>query len=59
MDPQHPGFAEECLQQSQAVGVLDAADRDLLDFLDVVLSASMKSEVGAEGVLNVPASTFR
>ncbi len=36
-DTRQPGFADECRRQSQVVAQADAADADLLDFLDAAL----------------------
>lgn len=37
-DTRQPGFAEECRRQSLLVAQADAADRELLDFMDAVLT---------------------
>ncbi|MEI4482793.1 MULTISPECIES: antitoxin MazE family protein [Phyllobacterium] len=37
-DTRRPGFAEECRRQSLLVAQADAADRELLDFMDAVLT---------------------
>jgi hypothetical protein len=34
LDAREPGFAEECLRQSRVVASADAADTELLEFLD-------------------------
>lgn len=36
-DTRRPGFAEECRRQSRRATIADAADPDLLDFLDEAL----------------------
>lgn len=36
-DTRRPGFAEECRRQSKLAAIADAADRDLLEFLDAAL----------------------
>ena len=36
-DTRRPGFIEECRRQSQVVAQADAADTDMLDFLDAAL----------------------
>lgn len=36
-DTRRPGFAEECLRQSRLAAKADAADQDLLAFLDDAL----------------------
>lgn len=33
-DTRRPGFAEECRRQSRLAAIADAADPDLLEFLD-------------------------
>ncbi|MCC2608742.1 MULTISPECIES: antitoxin MazE family protein [Rhizobium/Agrobacterium group] len=37
-DTRRPGFAEECRRQSRVVAAADAADPDLLNFLDEALA---------------------
>jgi len=37
-DTRRPGFAEECRRQSRLVAAADAADTDLLNFLDEALA---------------------
>ena len=37
-DARQPGFAEECRRQSLRVAAADAADRELLDFMDATLA---------------------
>ncbi len=37
-DTRRPGFAEECHRQSRLVAAADAADSDLLNFLDEALA---------------------
>lgn len=37
-DTRRPGFAEECRRQSRVVAAADAADSDLLNFLDGALA---------------------
>ena len=36
-DTRRPGFADECRRQSLAVAQADAADANMLDFLDTAL----------------------
>ncbi len=43
-DTRRPGFAEECRRQSLIVAAADAADRDLLAFMDAAL-ANLDAEV--------------
>ena len=37
-DTRRPGFAEECRRQASIVAAADAADEDLLSFLDAALA---------------------
>jgi Protein of unknown function (DUF3018) len=37
-DTRRPGFAQECMRQSNLVAQADAADADMMDFLDKELS---------------------
>jgi hypothetical protein len=37
-DTRRPGFAEECHRQSRLVAAADAADPDLMNFLDEALA---------------------
>ncbi len=37
-DTRRPGFAEECARQSKLVSQADAADKDMLDFMDEALT---------------------
>jgi hypothetical protein len=43
-DTRRPGFAEECRRQSLIVAAADAADSDLLAFMDAAL-ANLDAEV--------------
>lgn len=43
-DTRRPGFAQECRRQSRLAARADAADRDLLDFIDAALTDLTRTE---------------
>lgn len=43
-DTRRPGFAEECRRQGTVVATADAADEDLMGFLDAALGALDEEE---------------
>ncbi len=43
-DTRRPGFAEECRRQGMVVAAADAADEDLIGFLDAALDDLDESE---------------